>query len=301
VRRLFSGWRHHVDVRVVRIVTCDTAAYLEHKHFLIGSVLQAMPVRITGSESRRVAGLQTFLPVTRHQHDLAEKYVHKLILGRMPMSLTRPSPGREPQKIDPELCQTACVSELSTFSSAAGLIEWRGVQGPDDSSDRTDINALPHDSPFRSVMTPEEFSTTTVVVRVSLTVIACPEYLIVAPKSPMVMAQLAHNLRSLKSHRGTVSGCEANSQSFDLPRSVLFVRLLSYLPDRNTERNAFGAASAIHGTGARGNGVAVVLLCISDNGYPKQTLSRYQSWIAYVTTSRSSAELIDHFLAADWV
>jgi hypothetical protein len=59
-------------------------------------ILQAMPIGITGFESRRVASVQKLLSIVRYKHDLTEKHVHKLIRSRMPMSLARPSARRQP-------------------------------------------------------------------------------------------------------------------------------------------------------------------------------------------------------------
>ena len=60
-----------VDIGIVRSVVAQMIADLQHKHILIGAVLQMVAIRIVCLEAGGIAGAQNFGAVIGHQRNFA--------------------------------------------------------------------------------------------------------------------------------------------------------------------------------------------------------------------------------------
>jgi hypothetical protein len=120
--------RMQVDVGVEGFVGFrSTRADLEDGRCARGSILQMMTIGGASSEGRAVAAPQQLFASIGYEHDLALEDVHKLVLFRVPVSLTRPGAWRQLEQIHSELREPGDIAEPTTKSLPAWLIEWRRI------------------------------------------------------------------------------------------------------------------------------------------------------------------------------
>jgi hypothetical protein len=120
--------RMQVDVGIEGFVGFrSTRADLEDGRCARGSILQMMTIGGASSEGRAVAAPQQLFASIGYEHDLALEDVHKLVLFRVPVSLTRPGAWRQLEQIHSELREPGDIAEPTTKSFPAWLIEWRRI------------------------------------------------------------------------------------------------------------------------------------------------------------------------------
>src|SRR5262249_3554968 len=115
-----------VYIRIVAIILVGPARpHLEQESVPVGTILQVVPVRDSGLEAGAVAGVQSLLTAVRYQHDLALQNIHELILGAVPVPLTRPGTRWQPQVVHAEIRELGGIAEPAPLTRRTGRIERR--------------------------------------------------------------------------------------------------------------------------------------------------------------------------------
>src|SRR5687767_15158468 len=104
-----------------------------------------MAVTYATREARTLTSLENLFTGIGHEHDLAFEDVHKLVLDRVPVPLTRPGARWQHQYIHSELREPGRIAQLTPKSFPAGLIEWRRIARASRAWDLVDINLARHD------------------------------------------------------------------------------------------------------------------------------------------------------------
>src|SRR5688572_15720866 len=96
-------------------------------------------------EARTVTGLQNLFTGIRHEHDLALEDIHKLVLHRVPVPLTRPGARWQHEVIHTKLREPGRIAQSTPKTFPAGLIERRWIVRAPLARDLVDRNLARHD------------------------------------------------------------------------------------------------------------------------------------------------------------
>src|SRR5436190_16327645 len=139
-----AGRRDHVDAGVIADRALLARADLEQLRVLIGAILQTVAVPFIGRKPGRVAGTQHLFALIGAEHNLAREHIDELVLAGMPVALTRPGAGRQPQQIDTELRQPGRVAEPGALAGTARLVIGRRVHRADGGFQCRGVDAFCH-------------------------------------------------------------------------------------------------------------------------------------------------------------
>src|SRR4029079_1440635 len=118
----------HVDVWIEGfVISQSTRADVENGRCTCGSILEMMAVGYARGEASTVAGLEKPFNRIRHEHDTALENIHKLVLDRMPVPLTRPRARRQHEQVHAKLREPGRIAETTSHSFPTGFIEWRRI------------------------------------------------------------------------------------------------------------------------------------------------------------------------------
>jgi len=119
-----------IDIGIVASVRSRlSAADLEHHNFPVATVLQMMPVRVSGAETSAVAGDQNFFGGLGDQNHLTLDHHQEFVFVTVPVTLAGPGAWRKTEQIDPKLAEACGFSEPPAPPGLTWCVKGRRISG----------------------------------------------------------------------------------------------------------------------------------------------------------------------------
>jgi hypothetical protein len=110
-RKFAAAGRHlQIDIGISGFVVYASRTDLKKDGFAFGAVLQVMTIGDACLEAGTVSRPQYLFARIGDQHELAFQDLNKLILGTVPMALTRPAARLKPCQIHAELRKSSAIA-----------------------------------------------------------------------------------------------------------------------------------------------------------------------------------------------